>query len=533
MANPQANIAEFTVSELSYSIKRTIEDGFGYVRVRGEISGYRGPHSSGHAYFALKDASAKIEAVVWRPVMAKLRFRPEEGMEVVATGRVTTFPGGSKYQIVIEALEPAGVGALMALLEARKAALAAEGLFDSERKRPLPRLPRVVGVVTSPTGAVIRDILHRVADRYPLHVVVWPVRVQGETSAAEVAAAIAGFDALPADGSGVAPRPDVVIVARGGGSLEDLWSFNEEIVIRAAAACRIPLISAVGHETDWTLLDLVADLRAPTPTGAAEMAVPVKADLVEQVASLGLRLGGATRRHVERQRQAYRGAARALPSAANLFGPARQKLDLAGGRLGRALIAATRGHAMRLARVSGRLGPATLQRGLAAEATRLGNADLRLKRAAATVIERRQTLLGRAAGRLDGRGLILRLGHGRDRLDGLARRLRGGVHLEVERKKTRAAALAKLLGTLSYKDVLRRGFALVRDGEGRMVRSAALPAGTALSLEFHDGRVGAIAGTVLDGPPPPPSPSPSPEPAAARPRKVKAKVEPPGQGSLF
>jgi exodeoxyribonuclease VII large subunit len=532
LAEPLANIAEFTVSELSYSIKRTIEDGFGYVRVRGEISGYRGPHSSGHAYFALKDASAKIEAVVWRPVMSKLRFRPEEGMEVVATGRVTTFPGGSKYQIVIEALEPAGVGALMALLEARKKALAAEGLFDEALKRPLPRLPRVLGVVTSPTGAVIRDILHRVADRYPLHVVVWPVRVQGETSAAEVAAAIAGFDALPADGSGIAPRPDVVIVARGGGSLEDLWSFNEEIVVRAAAACRIPLISAVGHETDWTLIDLVADLRAPTPTGAAEMAVPVKADLVEQTASLGLRLAGATRRTVERQRQAFRATARVLPTAATLFGPVRQRLDLAGGRLGRALVTATRAHAMRLARVAGRLGPATLKRGLAAEAARLDGDALRLRRAMAAIVERRQTLLARAGGRLDGRGLAARLGHGRERLDGLTRRLTAGVRLEIERKATRAATLIKLLGTLGYKDVLRRGYALVRDGDGRPQRSAAIAPGTALTLQFSDGSLTATAGAALgDRPSPPPAPA---SPAApSRPKKPRGKAEPADQGSLF
>jgi exodeoxyribonuclease VII large subunit len=519
-----ANIAEFTVSELSYSIKRTIEDGFGYVRVRGEISGYRGPHSSGHAYFALKDASAKIEAVVWRPTMAKLRFRPEEGMEVVATGRVTTFPGGSKYQIVIEALEPAGVGALMALLEARKQALAAEGLFDQDRKRPLPRLPKVIGVVTSPTGAVIRDILHRIADRYPLGVIVWPVRVQGETSAAEVAAAIAGFDALAADGSGPAPRPDLLIVARGGGSLEDLWSFNEEAVIRAAAACRIPLISAVGHETDWTLLDLVADLRAPTPTGAAEMAVPVKAELTEQLASLGLRLAGATRRAVERRRQEFRGIARALPTAVTLFGPARQRLDLAGGRIGRALIAATQGQAMRLARVAGRLGPATLKRGLAAEANGLGNLSLRLQRAVAAAVERRRTLLMRAGGRLDGRGLAVRTGHCRERLDGLTRRLTAGVRLEIERKQTRAGGLAKLLGTLGYKDVLRRGYALVRDADDRPLRAAsAVVPGAALMLEFHDGRVAAIAGGAIGE-------RPAAEP---KPRKTRARPEPSTQGSLF
>lgn len=260
-----SNLAEFSVSELSGSIKRTVETAFEQVRVRGEISGYRGPHSSGHAYFSLKDDRARIDAVIWKGTFSRLKFRPEEGMEVIATGKVTTFPGSSKYQIVIESLEPAGAGALMALLEDRRRRLAAEGLFDAERKRRLPFMPRVIGVVTSPTGAVIRDILHRISDRFPVHVVVWPVKVQGEGSGEEVANAIRGFNALQ-PGSEIA-RPDVLIVARGGGSLEDLWSFNDEIVVRAAAESKIPLISAVGHETDTTLIDYAADVRAPTPTG--------------------------------------------------------------------------------------------------------------------------------------------------------------------------------------------------------------------------------------------------------------------------
>ncbi len=304
MAEPAANIVEYTVSEISAAVKRTVEDAFGYVRVRGEISGYRGPHSSGHAYFTLKDDKARIEAVVWRTSFSKLRFKPEEGLEVIATGKLTTFPGSSKYQIVIEALEPAGVGALMALLEERRKKFAAEGLFDAARKRPLPYLPRVIGVVTSPTGAVIRDILHRLADRFPVHVVVWPVRVQGETSAAEVAAAIAGFTAIAPGGT--TARPDVLIVARGGGSLEDLWSFNEEIVVRAAAESSIPLISAVGHETDWTLIDHVADRRAPTPTGAAEIAVPVRSELIAAVDGVAGRLIGSMFRRIEAGRRELR-----------------------------------------------------------------------------------------------------------------------------------------------------------------------------------------------------------------------------------
>src|SRR6266851_999701 len=251
------NAPEFTVSELSSALKRTVEDAYGHVRVRGEISGFRGAHSSGHCYFALKDDGAKIEAVIWKGVHSRMRFKPQAGLEVIATGKLTTYPGSSKYQIVIEAIEPAGIGALMALMEERKRKLAAEGLFDEARKQLLPWLPEVIGVVTSPTGAVIRDILHRLEDRFPRHVLVWPVRVQGEGSAEQIAAAIRGFNALPEGGK--IPRPDVLIVARGGGSLEDLWSFNEEIVVRAAAESMIPLISAVGHETDITLIDFAAD----------------------------------------------------------------------------------------------------------------------------------------------------------------------------------------------------------------------------------------------------------------------------------
>ncbi|MBS0251063.1 MAG: exodeoxyribonuclease VII large subunit, partial [Proteobacteria bacterium] len=306
-----ANAPEFSVSELSGAIKRALEDGFGYVRLRGEISGYRGPHASGHCYFALKDDKAKIEAVVWKGTFGRLRFKPEEGMEVVAQGKITTFPGSSKYQIVIEALEPAGAGALMALLEERKRKFAAEGLFDEDRKRPRPFLPKIVGIVTSPTGAVIRDMLHGFNERFPTRVLLWPVRVQGEGSAAEVAAAIRGFNALEADGA--IPRPDVLIVARGGGSLEDLWSFNEEIVVRAVAESTIPLISAVGHETDWTLIDLVADARAPTPTKAAEWAVPKYSELIQNVEKLMLRKRTAVRRAIESARTHLRASARGLP----------------------------------------------------------------------------------------------------------------------------------------------------------------------------------------------------------------------------
>src|SRR6202045_2667874 len=354
-----ANAPEFTVSELSSALKRTVEDAYGHVRVRGEISGFRGPHSSGHCYFALKDESAKIEAVIWKGVHGRMRFKPQEGLEVIATGKLTTYPGSSKYQIVIEAIEPAGIGALMALMEERKRKLAAEGLFDEARKQLLPWLPEVIGVVTSPTGAVIRDILHRLQDRFPRHVLVWPVRVQGEGSAEQIAAAIRGFNALPEGGR--IPRPDLLIVARGGGSLEDLWSFNEEIVVRAAAESMIPLISAVGHETDITLIDFAADKRAPTPTAAAEMAVPVRADLIIAVDNLAGRELAAWRRGQEARRTDLRAAMRALPGAQELLALPSQRLDHAGARLPRALIANTRLHHNQFSRAAGRFGPQILR----------------------------------------------------------------------------------------------------------------------------------------------------------------------------
>src|SRR5881275_3179503 len=319
------NAPEFTVSELSSALRRTVEDAYGHVRVRGEISGFRGPHASGHCYFALKDEGAKIEAVIWKTVHGRMRFKPQEGLEVIATGKLTTYPGSSKYQIVIEAIEPAGIGALMALMEERKKKLAAEGLFDEARKQLLPWLPAVIGVVTSPTGAVIRDILHRLADRFPRRVLVWPVRVQGDGSAEQIAVAIRGFNALPEGGR--IPRPDLLIVARGGGSLEDLWSFNEEIVVRAAADSIIPLISAVGLETDITLIDFAADKRAPTPTAAAEMAVPVRTELVLELMSKARRALACWQRAQDHRRTELRAAARALPNAEELLAIPRQRLD--------------------------------------------------------------------------------------------------------------------------------------------------------------------------------------------------------------
>jgi len=326
-----ANTPELSVSELSQALKRTVEDRFSRVKLRGEISNYRGPHSSGHAYFSLKDENARIDAVIWKGAMLKMRMRPQEGLEVLATGRITTFPGKSSYQIVIEALEPAGVGALMALLEARRIQLAAEGLFDPSRKKPLPFLPKIIGVITSPTGAVIRDIIHRISDRFPRRIILWPVRVQGETSSIEITQAINGFNAL--QDTGDIPRPDVIIVARGGGSLEDLWAFNEENVVRAAAQSAIPLISAIGHETDTTLIDFVADLRAPTPTAAAEKSVPVRADLSSAVFNLMLRFQAGHKRLQDRKQQDLLRLARLLPNRDHLLSTPRQRLDRSSDRL--------------------------------------------------------------------------------------------------------------------------------------------------------------------------------------------------------
>ncbi|RIK83946.1 MAG: exodeoxyribonuclease VII large subunit [Hyphomicrobiales bacterium] len=491
---PVTNAAEYTVSEISGALKRTVEDAFGNVRVRGEISGYRGPHSSGHAYFALKDERARLEAVIWKGTFSRLKFRPEEGMEVVASGKLTTYPGSSKYQIVIDNLEPAGAGALMALLEERRRRLAAEGLFDAARKQLLPFMPRVIGVVTSPTGAVIRDIVHRISDRFPLHVLVWPVRVQGETAGAEVAAAVEGFNGL--DPLGPIPRPDVLIVARGGGSLEDLWGFNDEAVVRAVAASHIPVISAVGHETDWTLIDHVADVRAPTPTGAAELAVPVRADLEAAVARLSARLKGAVSRHGERKRQALRAAARALPSIDELLALPRRDFDEAASRLERALKASTEARRLRFRAL--RLSPALLQRRLAEARTRLARDAARVSPAA----------LSR---RLQGHGETLRV---------LERRADACVDVGLERRETRLAQAWRLAETLSHRAVLRRGFALVLDAGGRPVKSAAgVRPGDALAIEFADGSVDVEA--VGEGPS---------RPAARRPAR---KPEPGGQGSLF
>jgi exodeoxyribonuclease VII large subunit len=438
------NIIEYTVSDLAFALKRTLEDAYGYVRVRGEIGRVTNA-GSGHCYLDLKDDRSVISAVIWKTSYQRLRVKPQQGLEVVVTGKVTTFPNQSRYQILIETLEPAGVGALMALLEDRKKKLAAEGLFDARHKKPLPSLPRVIGVVTSPTGAVIRDILHRLAARFPRQVVVWPVRVQGEQCAAEVAGGIRGFNALAPGGP--IPRPDLIIVARGGGSIEDLWGFSEEIVLRAAFESTIPLISAVGHETDWTLLDHVADERAPTPTAAAERAVPVRDELIAQVASLVSRMRRCSANMVEERLTRLLSAKRGLPRLEEILGHARQRFDAAGGRLALALRSNTRHHRSDLERCAAKLS----LRGVRQDIIRQG--------------ERVKAYYNRFAS-VTGQQMNLR---------------RNALH-----------GAGKLLASVSHQSVLERGFALVTAEGGRLVGSAAA-AKPALQvfIQFHDGKVGA------------------------------------------
>jgi exodeoxyribonuclease VII large subunit len=443
---PASNLNEFTVTEISHALKRSIEDRFGHVRVRGEISGFRGPHSSGHCYFSLKDEGAKIDAVIWRGSFSRMRSKLQEGLEVIATGKLTSYPGKSSYQIIIENVEPAGAGALMAMLEERKRKLAAEGLFDTDRKKPLPYLPQKIGVITSPTGAVIRDILHRLQDRFPRHVIVWPVRVQGETAAAEVVTAITGFNAM-------AQPPDLLIVARGGGSLEDLWPFNDEAIVRAVASSTIPIISAIGHETDTTLIDHAADWRAPTPTAAAERAVPVRADLLSETASLLARQRRAITRVMQDRKLRLQSASRALPKPDDMLAIARQRLDSATARLPVSLRSNLQRHSIALIRSSGRLSLGTMHN---------------------------------------------RFADSRRRVPDLAARSSRALRQLLARRKDRFLAEAKLLQVMSYKSVLARGFAVVRDAAGKPVRAAALiHPGAALAIEFADGdvKVQAIAET--------------------------------------
>ncbi len=473
---PGANLPVLTVSEVSGAVKRTLEQTFEHIQVRGEISRPK-YHSSGHLYLTLKDDKSVLDGVCWRGRAASLPFRAEEGLEVIATGRISAYAGGggSRYQMVIEDLQLAGEGAILKLLEERKRKLAAEGLFDSERKRPLPYLPEVIGVVTSPTGAVIRDILHRLEERFPRRVLVWPVRVQGEGAAEEVTAAIRGFNALPPEGP--VPRPDVLIVARGGGSLEDLWAFNEEVVVRAAAASEIPLIAAIGHETDTTLIDLAADRRAPTPTAAAEMAVPVRAELVEAIATFGQRLHAGLRRDLASRRERLQGLARGLPEPRRLLEAAMQRLDERGERLENAQKADLARRLAEVESLSRRLPHPRQQVSLAEE--RLAALSQRLQRG--------------GSGRLD------RAQQAYDRLDG-PRRLAVAMTQGLRDRKQGLDSLSRLLESVSHRSVQERGYALVTSGGALKTRAGQIEPGAALTLSFLDGEVAARAeGSPPDG----------------------------------
>jgi exodeoxyribonuclease VII large subunit len=467
-SGPGSNLPEYTVSELSLALKRSVEDEFGQVRVRGEISGFK-RHGSGHCYFALRDSDAVLDAVCWRMTAIRLAIKPEDGMEVVCSGRLTTYPGRSKYQLVVDTIELAGKGALLRLLEERRLRLAAEGLFAAERKQPLPFLPQVIGIVTSPTGAVIRDILHRLADRFPRHVLIWPVAVQGEGAAAQIAAAIDGFNRIEAGGP--LRRPDLIIVARGGGSLEDLMAFNEEVVVRAAAASAIPLISAVGHESDTTLIDFASDRRAPTPTAAAEIAVPVRLDLVADLAGKSARLAGGLSRLFSERRLHLSGLARGLPDPQDLLGAAAQRLDDRSERLRLAIGTRFAAARQRLDLAASGLRPAALAADVARARDRFGDVERRLASAIARCLDAKRDATDNFAGRL-------------------------ATHSE------------------RHESLLARGYVVVRDGAERVVTDAVkVRPGAALELEFYDGKVGVIAGGSR--------------------RPVRRSVPPVGQGSLF
>ncbi|SET43032.1 exodeoxyribonuclease VII large subunit [Oceanicella actignis] len=513
----RANLPELSVSELSAAVKKTIESGFGHVRVRGEVGRVSRPRS-GHVYLDLKDESAVLATVIWRGVAARLSIQPQEGDEVVVTGRLTTFPGASRYQLVVEDMAYAGEGALLAKLERLKKALAAEGLFDAARKKPLPYLPEVIGVITSPSGAVIRDILHRLRDRFPRRVLLWPVAVQGQGCAEQVAHAIRGFNALPPDGP--VPRPDVLIVARGGGSIEDLWGFNEEIVARAAAESRIPLISAVGHETDTTLIDFAADRRAPTPTAAAEMAVPVRAELLAALAGLEERRLRAMNRRLEESARRLRDLARALPRPEQLMAERAQRLDMLAARLPRALIAFAHAKRGEMARgAAARFGPALLA-GAARERRRALQAlDGRRAPAMRRLLRDAARRLDELSARARPERLSPRLARERRMLADLSRRLDRAADALTQRPRDRLDKAARLLESYSYKGTLARGFAVIRDEDGAPVTSAAaLRAGMRVAIELHDGaRPARIEGDA-------PQPRPAPRRAAAPDG---------GQGSLF
>ncbi|MEM7766254.1 MAG: exodeoxyribonuclease VII large subunit [Pseudomonadota bacterium] len=526
------NRPELSVSELADTLRRTIETNFDYVRVRGEL-GRVTIARSGHMYADIKDDKSVLNTVMWKGQVNQLPFRPEEGLEVIAEGKLSIYAGRSNYQLLASSMRPAGVGALMALLDERKKTFAAEGLFDPAHKKKLPFLPRTIGVVTSPTGAVIRDILHRIADRFPVRVILWPALVQGDLAAAQVEAGIRGFNAMP-DGE----RPDTLIVGRGGGSIEDLWPFNEEAVVRAAFESTIPLISAVGHETDTTLIDYVSDARAPTPTGAAEIAVPVRTELALQVTGFGQRLKQGLARRATRSRDRLRAAR--LPRAEALLDPKRQRVDFATAALPRATRALADRQRTRLDRVTRRLpDPASL---LTLRRHRFGTAEQRLTQGLANATARKRLGFTQTAARLRPETARRDLNQGRQRLSQLTGRLSPTYLRQLEARQQALTAPARLLESLSHKATLKRGFVLARDETGGLLRSAgAARTASSLTLTFADGEVaaapsddGAVASGAApseDGQKPPAKRKRAPKRKSAAPRaKPTSKAD---QGSLF
>ncbi|MEM8978422.1 MAG: exodeoxyribonuclease VII large subunit [Pseudomonadota bacterium] len=485
-ATTGSNAPEFSVSEISGAIKKTLEGSFGRVRVRGEV-GRVITARSGHMYFDVKDDRSVLSCTSWKGQVAKLSVVPEEGLEVIVTGRLTAYGAQSRYNLNVDEVEVAGEGALMAMLEKRKKALAAEGLFAQERKQKLPYLPEIIGVVTSPTGAVIRDILHRLRDRFPRKVLIWPVAVQGANCAPEVTRAIQGFNALTPGGA--LPRPDVIIVARGGGSIEDLWGFNEESVARAAAASEIPLISAVGHETDTTLIDFVSDQRAPTPTAAAEMAVPVRLDLLGWVETMGGRLASGAGRTIEIRGQRLRDLARALPRPNTLLETPRQRLDFLEGQLPAALLRFTQTKRLRLSEASAALRPRVLRTALSDANRRLEDRSVQLGPALRRGTERGRDALATRSARLAGLSPAMRLAQNRKDLDALGTRAHVAMDRQLTGSTERLQALARLRETLGYQATLARGYAVVREGESLVTSAKIAQKAGALEIEFADGRV--------------------------------------------
>lgn len=511
-----SNLPEYSVSELSGSVKRTIESTYDRVRVRGEL-GRVTIAKSGHMYADLKDDRAVLNSVMWKTNVGRLAFKPEEGLEVVAEGKLSTFAGRSAYQLIADAMRPAGVGALMALLEERKKKLAAEGLFDTALKQPLPYLPQVIGVVTSPTGAVIRDILHRLRERFPVHVLLWPALVQGDRAAEQVATGIEGLNAI--DGRGGIPRPDLIIVARGGGSIEDLWPFNEERVVRAAVASGIPLISAVGHETDTTLIDYVSDRRAPTPTGAAEMAVPVRIDLINDVSGLGQRLLRGLTQVSETGRKDLRAVSARLPRPETFLITRQQRFDLVEGKLASALSQQVLIKRGQFERVAPRLQPLALSRVASRHEADLTALDRGLKRGLKGAIDLRRERVEGLAKQLSQRAAsIEQKATDRSALDALWSRAGRAMAKVTDSRAQSLASKSALLEALSHKATLARGFALVQTPDGKLVRTSGSAASeVSLELTFADGSL---------------SVSPT-KPAPAAQNSEKRRTPKPKQASLF